>query len=260
MKFLKEISAIATALTLTACTSTVGNNTINEEGKLVSDQLDWPTMEDATQRDGIFPSQDELNRLVAGVTKKQLYRTIGRPHFQEIRGAKEWNYIFKFRKEDQTVKTCLFKVLFDKDKVAQNFYWSPNDCNSKQEVVTPQTYHLSADALFRFAKGDINNIRNTGKTELREVAKVLINNGNNSHVMITGHADRIGDARQNQRLSEQRANSVKGYLVSLGVDAHNIQTQGMGDSEPLVSCDSESGQALVDCLAPNRRVTITVSE
>lgn len=257
MKFFKGMSGLTAAFTLVACTSTVGNNTVNDEGGLVNEQLDWPVMEDATLTEGIFPSQDDLNKIAVGMTKRQFYHAIGRPHFKEANGAREWNYIFKFLQEDQSVKTCLYKVLFDKDKVAQNFYWQPADCNAKQRVM-PKNFNLSTDALFRFAKGGSDDIRTTGKAALGEIAQKLIAHGHGYHLTIAGHTDYIGSDVTNQRLSEQRAASVKRYLVGLGLDGSRIETYGVGENEPIVTCDGENGQALIDCLAPNRRVTITV--
>ncbi|PIE45909.1 MAG: cell envelope protein SmpA [Gammaproteobacteria bacterium] len=241
---------LAITLSLTACTSSY--NTIDQDGKISGDVI-FPEMSEATLPKGVFVTNDELAILAAGITKKDLYRTIGRPHFREMNGAREWNYIINFRKADKTAKTCLLKVVFDDNKVAQRFYWQPDNCYGKA-----QTFSLSADALFQFAKGDIANIRQTGKTELSNIAKTLIAAGNNASVMITGHSDRIGNAIANQRLSERRAESVKRYLVSLGVNADNIQTRGMGERNPIVKCDNKSGQVLISCLAPNRRVTISV--
>ena len=63
----------------------------------------------------------------------------------------------------------------------------------------------------------------------------------------------------------QRAETVKGYLVSKGVDAALIQTEGKGESDPVVNCPnpSRNGQIknfreLVKCLAPNRRAVVEV--
>ena len=83
-------------------------------------------------------------------------------------------------------------------------------------------------------------------------------------VLVTGHADRIGKEAYNQKLSERRADAVKSYLVSQGVDAKRIETAAKGESEPVVSCSDikgkESGKnkKLVECLQPNRRVMVEV--
>lgn len=75
---------------------------------------------------------------------------------------------------------------------------------------------------------------------------------------VSGHADRIGSAHYNQQLSEKRAEALKAWLVERGVDAEKIETFGYGKTLPVKSCREEKGQALVECLAPNRRVVIEV--
>lgn len=128
MKILKTIGIFSTALLFSACTSTVGNNTLNDKGQLIGDTLDWPKIEDATQEFGIYPNTEDLSKVRAGLTKRELYGMFDKPHFSEINGASEWNYIFKFKNEDGSVKTCQYKIFFDDDDVAREFYWLPKDC------------------------------------------------------------------------------------------------------------------------------------
>ena len=75
-------------------------------------------------------------------------------------------------------------------------------------------------------------------------------------VLVTGHTDRLGTDAYNQKLSERRADAVRDYLVSKGIDKAKIETIGMGEKQPVVQCDQKSFKALVECLAPNRRVEV----
>ncbi|MBK9115242.1 MAG: OmpA family protein [Betaproteobacteria bacterium] len=75
-------------------------------------------------------------------------------------------------------------------------------------------------------------------------------------VLVTGHTDRIGTEAYNQKLSERRADAVRDYLVSKGVDKAKIETIGLGLKQPVVQCDQKNFKALVECLAPNRRVEV----
>jgi OmpA-OmpF porin, OOP family len=75
-------------------------------------------------------------------------------------------------------------------------------------------------------------------------------------VAITGHTDRLGSIKGNQRLSLQRAESVKAYLVSQRVPAERLTTNGAGATQPVVQCKQKQRKALVACLRPNRRVTV----
>ena len=80
-----------------------------------------------------------------------------------------------------------------------------------------------------------------------------------------GHADRIGPDPYNLRLSEQRAESVRAYLVGKGVDSGSIHTEAKGERESLSGdgCKKSgtgkaTGKNLIECLQPDRRVEITL--
>lgn len=78
-------------------------------------------------------------------------------------------------------------------------------------------------------------------------------------INVNGHTDRIGSPQYNQKLSERRADAVKTYLVSRGVDASKIETYGFGKTFPVKSCpDQKDRKALIACLQPNRRVVVEV--
>jgi outer membrane protein OmpA-like peptidoglycan-associated protein len=77
-------------------------------------------------------------------------------------------------------------------------------------------------------------------------------------VLVTGHTDRLGTDAYNQKLSERRADAVRDYLVTKGVDKAKIETIGMGEKQPVVQCDQKNMKQLIDCLQPNRRVEVQV--
>ena len=78
-------------------------------------------------------------------------------------------------------------------------------------------------------------------------------------VVIEGHADRLGSQQYNQKLSERRADSVKAYLVSKGVDRDKVETIGMGKTVPAKFCpDIKDRRELIACLAPNRRAITSI--
>ncbi len=251
MNTIKIIGLCGVALALNACTYTI-TDTVRRDGTPTG-EVYFPDMDDATQPEGIFPNLENLDKIGPGVTKKDLYYLIERPHFHEANGAKEWDYIMKFRMADRSVKICQYKVLFDKDNIAQSFYWKPADC-------LRQKFDLSADALFPFDRGGVGDIKPAGKVKLDQLAAYLVEIGNKSNVHLIGHTDYIGSDSYNQALSEQRANSVREYLVSRGVNAANITAEGRGESEPVKQCDNTGNkQALVHCLAPNRRVSVEIN-
>jgi outer membrane protein OmpA-like peptidoglycan-associated protein len=69
-------------------------------------------------------------------------------------------------------------------------------------------------------------------------------------IQVTGHTDSTGGQDLNQRLSEQRASSVAGYLRSQGIPAGRVQSQGLGPRSPIASNDTQEGRAA------NRRVEL----
>jgi outer membrane protein OmpA-like peptidoglycan-associated protein len=72
------------------------------------------------------------------------------------------------------------------------------------------------------------------------------------YIEVIGHTDDVGDAKENQKLSEQRAKSVRDRLVAQGVDPAKIMTVGVGSSQPIASNQTEEGRA------ENRRVEVLV--
>ncbi len=114
---------------------------------------------------------------------------------------------------------------------------------------------IAADALFDFNKA---TLRPEGKAKLDDVvgkAKQL----NLEVIIAVGHADRIGSAAYNQKLSEKRAASVKDYLVSKGIPANRVYTEGKGSKQPVTKpgqCKGPKSKKVIECLQPDRRVDI----
>ena len=76
-------------------------------------------------------------------------------------------------------------------------------------------------------------------------------------VIAVGHADRLGGDAYNMKLSVRRADSVKAYLVSKGVAASRVYTEGKGERQPVKECKGDGKtKALIACLEPNRRAEI----
>ena len=71
-------------------------------------------------------------------------------------------------------------------------------------------------------------------------------------VLVIGHTDTVGDLLVNDRLSAQRAETVKGFLVQIGIPADRITTAGRGEREPLIRTPDETDEPR------NRRVEINV--
>lgn len=251
----KKLTISVLALSLTACTSMVSEG-INDAG--VAKKVVFPVTDSAWNSEGIFPTVDNLRQIAPGVTKDDLYYLLGRPHFKEMHGAREWDYIFKFRDDvDTPVKTCQYKIIFDKDMRGQSFYWQPHSCSAHfyQTLVD-----LSADTLFPFDRGSTVDISATGKSLLRQLATKIKQEQPSANLHILGYTDHLGSQDYNQRLSLSRAESVKKYLVQQNIAADKITVIGKGDSDPVVRCrHTDDRTALIKCLAPNRRVRVVLA-
>lgn len=288
MKKVIGLSMLSLAvLATTGCMGTKAiSSGISAEGRVDTDNVNFPVLEKAWQKDGIFPNTENLSKIRAGVSKDELYNFIGRPHFSEANRAREWDYIMKFYQEDDSVKICQYKVIFDDKFKGQEFYWKPADCEKLakpaqpvvqviQQVVpapaptpTPHTpiiseqITLSADALFYFDKWKPEDMLPKGKPELDALAAKLreYQTRGRMQVHLVGHTDFKGDDMYNMNLSQLRAQTVRSYLIERGVDASTIMTSGAGETQPVKSCNTNlPRKQLIDCLQPNRRVEVSVS-
>ena len=117
---------------------------------------------------------------------------------------------------------------------------------------------LEADALFDF---DSAALTDEGRDRLDRVLTQLPDRSmlQDKRITITGFTDKLGPAGYNQKLSEKRAQAVHDYLVAKGMRDEAIDARGLGAANPLVDCEGKRGNALIDCLAPNRRTEIEFS-
>ncbi|KVE34210.1 outer membrane protein OmpA [Burkholderia sp. TSV86] len=152
-------------------------------------------------------------------------------------------------------------------------FWTPATANAKCDgalvtqapapapvapapIISSQKITYSADALFDFDKATLKPL---GKQKLDELA-AKIQQMNVEVVVATGYTDRIGSDKYNDRLSLRRAQAVKSYLVSKGVDSSKVYTEGKGKRNPVTgnTCRQKNRKQLIACLAPDRRVEVEV--
>ena len=113
---------------------------------------------------------------------------------------------------------------------------------------TVEKVTFAADALFDFDK---YVIRPDARAKLDDLVSKLA--GVNLEVIVAvGHTDSIGTHEYNMALSQRRANAVKQYLVSKGIEANRIYTEGKGKTQPVADNRTAEGRQ------KNRRVEIEV--
>ncbi|EPL9569583.1 porin OmpA [Providencia rettgeri] len=126
-------------------------------------------------------------------------------------------------------------------------------------VVENKRFTLRSDVLFNFNKA---TLKPEGQQALNELYSELSSiDPTQGRVLVVGFTDRIGSQNYNLPLSQKRAQSVVDYLVSKGVPASAIAAEGRGKEDPVTGnkCDAVKGRAaLIECLAPDRRVEIEI--
>ncbi len=156
----------------------------------------------------------------------------------------------------------------DKDGVSDYFDKCPNTpagtqvdgagCEIKATVVNPvkvvvteEDRKVVAEAIrnleFDFAK---STIRSTSYPSLNRVADLL--KSKDFSLKLAGHTDNVGSNASNMKLSKDRAESVKSYLVSQGANPSRIEATGYGESQPIASNKTAKGRQ------QNRRVEFTL--
>jgi OOP family OmpA-OmpF porin len=107
---------------------------------------------------------------------------------------------------------------------------------------------FAADAFFDFDK---SVLKPEGRAKLTDLVEKI--RGVNLEVIIAvGHTDSIGTDAYNQRLSVRRAEAVKAFLVSKGIERNRVYTEGKGEKQPVADNRTKEGRA------KNRRVEIEV--
>ena len=104
-------------------------------------------------------------------------------------------------------------------------------------------------------------LKQDGKTALDKLVSDL-QGTNYQSIVVTGHTDRLGSPPYNQKLSERRADAVKAYLISKGVQADRISSAGKGETQPVTKpddCKGPKSKKLIACLQPDRRVDVVVT-
>jgi len=118
-------------------------------------------------------------------------------------------------------------------------------------VETPTEIRLTLEVHFDVDKADIRDVDKPNLEEASKIIKRYFSDG--EVVMVEGHTDETGEADYNLKLSQQRANTVEGYLVSsLGLSNDQLKAIGYGETRPVVpGATGAAGQV-------NRRVVFSI--
>ncbi|UCC25741.1 MAG: OmpA family protein [Gemmatimonadales bacterium] len=103
--------------------------------------------------------------------------------------------------------------------------------------------------LFGFDSSDLTA---EARSNLAALANSLNDLEDDAILMVAGHTDATGSDAYNQALSERRAAAAATYLTQAGMDPAQLQTLGLGETEPIADNSSEAGQS------QNRRVEVAI--
>ncbi|OEK09595.1 cell envelope biogenesis protein OmpA [Flavivirga aquatica] len=123
-----------------------------------------------------------------------------------------------------------------------------NGCPEVTEEIQKTLNEYAKTILFDTGRA---TIKSQSETVLNDIVNIL-KEYPTAKFAVEGHTDSVGSAKLNQRLSDSRANSVKEYLVSHGIDAFRLSSLGYGEDKPIDSNKTRAGRA------NNRRVEINL--
>ena len=129
------------------------------------------------------------------------------------------------------------------------FYYNlVNFLKNPADTAVPRTF-VFEDLNFQFATTTLTPESKKTVDDLVVILKAYPS----AVVRLEGHTDNVGDAATNLKLSQDRANAIKNLLVSGGIDAVRLSTDGFGQDRPIDTNDTEEGRA------KNRRTELVVT-
>ncbi|WP_267523035.1 OmpA family protein [Campylobacter sp. MG1] len=248
----KKITVGILSLLMFGCSDYITKN-IPKDGIMKYDEVRWPKIDSAWIKGGTYPNIENLKKIKKDMTKDQIYALISHPHYSEgMFSPVEWDYLFNFISSDNNIIQCQYKIIFDKNKKAQSFFYKPKNCIElieKKDNKIMQEKEI--ELLFDFDKFDIKN------DEIKKLKKFVSNIDKDTTIYVRAHTDYFGSDYYNLTLAESRAKSVENELLKLGYK--KIKINIIGEREQVKICANvDKKEQQVKCLKPNRRVTIEI--
>ncbi|AYF34081.1 OmpA family protein [Vreelandella alkaliphila] len=258
-------ASIAAVLVLTGCASPPSN----DRTELRDAGDGFPALAGNWYDGGKFVDPENILRIQESQTKDQVRQLIGNPHYSEgFFGVREWNYVFNlYTGNGNEYITCQYQVHYDDEMALESTRWRDAQCPALlvpidvEEIAAEpreEKLTLSGDVLFDF---DSDTLTLEGRRAVDQVTQTITSDFVNPSVMIIGYTDRFGSEPYNLTLSNSRAETVGDRMANQGIRRSSIMTAGRGMADPVVECPGRSATpGVTECLRPNRRVEITVTE
>lgn len=140
--------------------------------------------------------------------------------------------------------------------------WASNDdeCGAKTTVKTVKYHEFREEDRTAYFEFDKSELMNSEKDKLSTLADALKEMDDITGVSVVGYADRIGEEKYNEALSQRRAKVVEAYLKAHGyLNTTIAKTRWLGESVPVTKCEAGVGrEELITCLQADRRVTVEI--
>ena len=133
--------------------------------------------------------------------------------------------------------------------------WTPSDAVEACEGRVPVARRPDAAATFDFNDA---TLKPEAKKSLSQSAEGKLKKSDVTEITVLGYADEIGSSEANEKISQERAENAKDFLVTRGVPASKIRTEGRGSEKSLVGrkCEGLKDDRLLACLREDRRVEV----
>ncbi len=116
-------------------------------------------------------------------------------------------------------------------------------------VLTASSIEIKDKVQFEFGKAELLEV---SFPLLNDVAAMLKDNPQIESLQVEGHTDAVGSAASNRKLSTERAEAVRAYLVKQGIAKGRLVAKGFGPDKPVASNDDDAGRE------QNRRVEFNI--
>ena len=140
------------------------------------------------------------------------------------------------------------QAVSDKEALRQQLLQQFNAVLETRETVRGLIVNMN-DVLFDTGK---YTLKEAAREKLAKISGIIVSHPG-LNLQVEGHTDSTGSDELNQRLSEQRASTVREYLIGQGIQANTVTAVGFGKNDPIASNDTPSGRQL------NRRVEMVIS-
>ncbi|MDX3906509.1 MAG: OmpA family protein [Pigmentiphaga sp.] len=225
-------------------------------------------MPPAYLRNGTPLDANRFAQVKPGASRQAVMSALGEPVHRSPDGRSYYyNLALPLQGPGDGNLVCQYRVNFDAAGLVTSGEWRRPQCQVLASAMRPvaqpapapapvRTISMSADVLFEFASA---RLRVDGQRELDRIVASLRNETLPYEIQIVGHSDRIGSEQINRRLSLQRAQAVRDYLIGRGLSPSGLSVDGRGSAEPVAQCQgNRATEELKSCLAPNRRVTLNI--